>query len=83
MIKIETEILQLITATWINAPKSKLSSEYIMRYWSIDTQWMNISDAEILINKLIENEWILKENEGLFPNININSEIIEFGWNQI
>jgi hypothetical protein len=80
LIKIETEILQLITATWINAPKSKLSSEYIMRYWSIDTQWMNISDAEILINKLIENEWILKENEGLFPNININSEIIEFGW---
>ena len=78
--KIENEILQLITATWINAPKSKLSSDHIMRYWSIDTQWMKISDAEILINKLIENEWILKENDGVFPNININSEIIEFGW---
>ena len=79
-IKIETEISQLITATWINAPKSKLSSEYIMRYWSIDTQWMNISDAEILISKLIEKEWILKESDGLFPNIKINSEIIELGW---
>jgi len=78
--EMETEILQLISATWINDPKSKLSLDYITRYWSIDTQWMNISDAEILINKLIKNRWISKENDIVFPNVIINPEIIKFGW---
>tara|TARA_B100000287_G_scaffold129736_1_gene121784 strand:+ start:3164 stop:3709 length:546 start_codon:yes stop_codon:yes gene_type:complete len=77
---IETEILQLISTTWINSPKEPLSKKYVARYWSIDTQWMNHSEAEILISKLIEEKWIVEDNKLLSPNIDIDLESISFGW---
>ena len=80
MVIIENEILQLISTTWINSPKDPLSKKYVARYWSIDTQWMNHSEAEILISKLIEEKWIVEENKLLSPNINIDLESISFGW---
>tara|TARA_B100001996_G_scaffold351540_1_gene311643 strand:- start:951 stop:1496 length:546 start_codon:yes stop_codon:yes gene_type:complete len=77
---IENQILQLISTTWINSPKSQLSTKFVARYWSIDTQWMNYSEAEILISKLIEHKWINESDKLLSPNIKIDLESITFGW---
>ncbi|MAT48497.1 MAG: hypothetical protein CMA27_01550 [Euryarchaeota archaeon] len=77
---IENEILQLISTTWINTPKSQLSTKFVARYWSIDTQWMNYSEAEILISKLIEQKWINESDNLLLPNLKIDLESISFGW---
>tara|TARA_B100001123_G_C15192425_1_gene979936 strand:+ start:534 stop:1052 length:519 start_codon:yes stop_codon:yes gene_type:complete len=74
------ELLQLINITWINNPNSSLSLDYITRFWSIDTQWMSISEAEELLKKLVENEWLSSEGLEILPRINIDSNLIEFGW---
>ena len=59
MKEINEEITNLISMTWMNSPKEPLSKKYLIRFWSIDTQWMSFSDAEKLIDELIKKKWII------------------------
>jgi len=78
--KIEEEISQLISTTWLDSPNRNLSSNYVIRYWSIDTQWMNYTQAEKLVEELVEKGWLTSIDSALKTNIKINAECIKFGW---
>ena len=80
MVNINDEITNLISMTWINSPKELLSKKYLIRFWSIDTQWMSFSEAEKLIIELIEKEWVKEIDSSISSNININTERIVIGW---
>ncbi len=80
MVNINDEITNLISMTWINSPKELLSKKYLIRFWSIDTQWMSFSEAEKLIIELIEKEWVKEIDSSISSNININTEGIVIGW---
>lgn len=78
--KVENEILQLISTTWLDSPNEDLNSSYVIRYWSIDTQWMDYSQAEKLIDNLVKNNWLISIEGFLRINIPVVSESIKFGW---
>ena len=80
MKNITNEIIDLLNATWINSPNSALSKKFIIRFWSLDTQWMDFSNAEKLIDELIDKEWLIVNEEEIKPNFKINSKEISFGW---
>ena len=80
MVNINDEITNLISMTWINSPKELLSKKYLIRFWSIDTQWMSFSEAEKLIIELVEKEWVKEIDSSISSNININTEGIVIGW---
>ncbi|MBJ99461.1 MAG: hypothetical protein CMB48_00355 [Euryarchaeota archaeon] len=80
MKSIGDEIIDLLNATWINSPNETLSKKFVIRFWSIDTQWMDFSNAEKLINELLEKEWLIENGEELTPNVKINTKEIAFGW---
>lgn len=78
--KIEKEILQLISSTWLDSPNRNLSSNYVIRYWSIDTQWMNYTQAEKLVDELVEKGWLTSIDSSLKTNIRVDADSIKFGW---
>tara|TARA_B100000902_G_C27091279_1_gene803961 strand:+ start:366 stop:905 length:540 start_codon:yes stop_codon:yes gene_type:complete len=76
----DQEIEQLINVTWLSFGKEVLKKNFTIRFWSIDTQWMSILQAENLMNELIKNDWINEKNEEIKPNIELNQEKIKMGW---
>ena len=82
MKEINEQITNLISMTWMNSPKEPLSKKYLIRFWSIDTQWMSFSDADKLIDELLKKKWIIKDNLSFYPNFNIDLENINFGWSK-
>ena len=42
--ELEIEILELISITWNDNSNVDLDKKYVIRFWSIDTQWMNFNE---------------------------------------
>ncbi len=76
----ENEIIQLINITWYNSGSKSLKKSFISRFWSIDMQWLNFSESEKLIDKLIKNGWLIEFENQIKPNIKLDFNKIKTGW---
>lgn len=55
----------------------------LIRLWSLDLQWMEPNDAELVIEKLLQSGWLINEDDILKPVDGINKIPPELGWRPI
>ncbi len=55
----------------------------LIRLWSLELQWMEPNDAELVIEKLLQSGWLINENDILTPADGINKILPELGWRPI
>ena len=55
----------------------------LIRLWSLELQWMEPNDAELVIKKLLQSGWLINEDDLLKPADGINKNLPELGWRPI
>ena len=55
----------------------------LIRLWSLELQWMEPNDAELVIKKLLQSGWLINEDDRLKPVDGINKIPPELGWRPI
>jgi hypothetical protein len=55
----------------------------LIRLWSLELQWMEPIDAELVIKKLLQSGWLINDDDILKPVDGINKISPELGWRPI
>jgi len=55
----------------------------LIRFWSLELQWMEPNDAQMVINKLLDSGWLVDDNRVLNPAPGIKKILPELGWRPI
>ena len=55
----------------------------LIRLWSLELQWMEPNDAELVIKKLLQSGWLINEDDILKPAEGINKILPGLGWRPI
>ena len=55
----------------------------LIRLWSLELQWMEPIDAELVIKKLLQSGWLINDDDILKPADGINKISPELGWRPI
>ena len=50
----------------------------LIRLWSLELQWMEPNDAELVIKKLLQSGWLINEDDVLKPTEGIIKILLEF-----
>ncbi len=61
----------------------KTSRSDLMRLWSLEMQWFNPNDANLVVSHLLDNNWIMESEEYLYPNSNVKLSSPMLGWRPI
>ena len=75
------EISRLLFVTFSELNHIEISD--LIRLWSLELQWMEPNDAELVIEKLLQSGWLINENDILTPADGINKILPELGWRPI
>ena len=55
----------------------------LIRLWSLELQWMEPNDAELVVKKLLQSGWLINEDDILKPADGINKIPPGLGWRPI
>ena len=61
----------------------KISKRDIVRLWSLELQWFNPNDANLVLSHLLDMNWIIESDDFLYPNSNVNLSPPILGWQPI
>jgi hypothetical protein len=61
----------------------KISKTDIIRLWSLELQWFNPNDANLVLSHLLNMNWIIESDDFLYPNSNVNLSPPILGWQPI
>jgi|TARA_B110000438_G_scaffold256608_1_gene264196 hypothetical protein len=75
------EISRLLFVSFSEDNKVEISN--LIRLWSLELQWMEPNDAQLVINELLDKGWLVNENNILTPVSKINKILPELGWRPI
>ena len=75
------EISRLFFVSFSEDNKVEISN--LIRLWSLELQWMEPNDAQLVINELLDKGWLVNENNILTPVSEINKILPELGWRPI
>ena len=75
------EISRLLFVSFSEDNKVEISN--LIRLWSLELQWMEPNDAQLVINELLDKGWLVNENNILTPVSEINKILPELGWRPI
>ena len=78
---VEEEVRRLIYISFNDYPNEWISSEKLIRIWSLDLQWVDSQDAQKLLESLIKTGWLQIEENRVKPIESIDSLEIPIGWN--
>ena len=81
MSDVEVEVRRLIFITFNDYPNEWISSEKLIRIWSLDFQWVDSKDAQKLLESLIKTGWLQIEDNRVKPIEPLYSLKIPIGWN--
>ena len=81
MSEVEVEVRRLIYISFNDYPNEWISSEKLIRIWSLDLQWVDSKDAQKLLESLIKNGWLQVEDNRVRPIESLLSLDIPIGWN--
>ncbi|MBK65324.1 MAG: hypothetical protein CMB47_07395 [Euryarchaeota archaeon] len=77
-----TEISKLLFSSF--SPQfPKISKTDIVRLWSLELQWFNPNDANLVLSHLLDMNWIIESGDFLYPNSNVNLSPPILGWQPI
>ena len=62
---------------------SKVSRSDIIRLWSLELQWFNPNDANLVLSHLLDMNWIIESEDFLHPNSNVHLSPPILGWQPI
>lgn len=62
---------------------SKISRSDIIRLWSLELQWFNPNDANLVLSHLLDMNWIIESEDYLYPNSNVHLSSPILGWQPI
>jgi len=77
---IQEEVRRLIYISFNDFPNEWISSEKLIRFWSLDFQWVDSNDAQELLESLVKNGWLSLENNSVKPVENLSFLEIPIGW---
>ena len=75
------EVRRLIYISFNDYPNEWISSEKLIRIWSLDLQWVDSKDAQKLLESLIKTGWLQVEDNRVKPIESLLSLDIPIGWN--
>jgi len=61
----------------------KISKSDIIRLWSLELQWFNPNDANLVLSHLLDTNWIIEFEDFLYPNSNVDLFPPILGWQPI
>ena len=61
----------------------KISRADIIRLWSLELQWFNPNNANLVLSHLLDMNWIVEFEDFLHPNSNVNLSPPILGWQPI
>ena len=61
----------------------KISRSDIIRLWSLELQWFNPNDANLVLSHLLDMNWIIESEDFLHPNSNVHLSPPILGWQPI
>ena len=76
----EDDIRQLLAMTWRTWGNEPLDADSIIRTWSLDLGWLAPHDAEALLAKLLEKQWLLSVDDKLTTNVELSGVNVPLGW---
>ncbi|MFL2977366.1 MAG: DUF2240 family protein [Candidatus Thalassarchaeaceae archaeon] len=81
MSDLEVEVRRLIHISFNDYPNEWISSEKLIRIWSLDLQWVDSNDAQKLLESLIKTGWLQIKDNSVKPIESLYSLDIPIGWN--
>ena len=81
MSDLEVEVRRLIHISFNDYPNEWISSEKLIRIWSLDLQWVDSKDALELLQSLIKTGWLQIKDNSVKPIESLYSLDIPIGWN--
>ena len=78
---VEVEVRRLVYISFNDYRNEWISSEKLIRIWSLDFQWVDSQDAQKLLESLIKTGWLQIEDNRVKPIESLNSLEIPIGWN--
>ena len=78
---VEVEVRRLIYISFNDYQNEWISSEKLIRIWSLDFQWVDSKDAQKLLESLIKTGWLHIEDNKVKPKDPLYSLEIPIGWN--
>ena len=81
MSDLEVEVRRLIYISFNDYPNEWISSEKLIRIWSLDLQWVDSNDAQKLLESLIKTGWLQIKDNSVKPIESLYSLDIPIGWN--
>ena len=77
-----TEISKLLFSSF-NNNLPNINSEDMVRLWSLELQWFNPADSNLVLSHLLHNDWLLESMNILYPNPNLELISPTLGWQPI
>ena len=77
---VEDEVRRLIFLTFNDLENEWISSGKIIRFWSLDFQWVDSHDAQKLLESLVKNGWLEIDGDKVKPVESLPFFEIPIGW---
>lgn len=77
---VEDEVRRLIFLTFNDLENEWISSEKIIRFWSLDFQWVDSHDAQKLLESLVKTGWLEIDGDKVKPVESLPFFEIPIGW---
>jgi len=74
------DVSRLLYTVFDDSLVGGLSRENLIRSWSLEIQWFTPEEAEEIVDKLIELEWLEGKEGTLSPSIGVQLIAPELGW---
>ncbi len=78
---ITDEISRLLSVSF--SESSQIEASDLVRLWSLELQWMEPFDAQMIIDKLLESGWLIDDGNFLIPATGIKQVMPKLGWRPI
>ncbi len=79
----DEEVRRFINFSFSGSTRPYLSSDEIVRLWSLEFQWFSPSESTAVLEKMIESGWLLLTEEGVCPIGGIETSLPSLGWRPI
>ena len=77
---IQEEVRRLIYISFNDFPNEWISSEKLIRFWSLDFQWVDSLDAQKLLESLVRTGWLEIDGDQVKPVESLPFIEIPIGW---
>ncbi len=75
------EISRLLSVSFSESRQIEISD--LVRFWSLELQWMEPNDAQMIIDRLLKSGWLIDDNDFLRPANGIQTMMPKLGWRPI